>query len=628
MNKHVRALLRIVSACAVLCAGYCVPSLRVVLFLAAYVIAGYDVLLEAVEGIREREVFGECFLMAVATIGALILGEYSEACAVMILYQTGELFGDYASDRSRDSITALMDIRPEYANLEYQTSESETRVHDGDTHHASPQKTITKRVHPSEVATGSVILVKPGEKIPIDGVILDGHSALDTKALTGESIPRDVNTNDEVLSGCVNMSGLLRVKTTKDFGQSAVSKILELVENASSRKARAEKFITRFARVYTPAVCVCALLVALVPSILNPAEFTKWVYRALTFLVISCPCALVISVPLTFFAAIGGAGKAGILVKGSNFLEVLAGLKCAVFDKTGTLTRGVFEVVAVHPEILSETELLHLAAHVERYSAHPVADSLRRAYPNESDNCTVEEYEEFAGYGVRAKVNGREVYAGNSKLMDRAGTAKWHPCTKSSGHIIHVAIDGEYAGHVVISDVLKESAHEAVAALKREGVDRIVMLTGDTKASADDAAKNVGIGEVYAELLPADKVKKVEEFARDGRSAFVGDGINDAPVLAGADVGIAMGALGSDAAVEAADVVIMNDDPLKVAHAVRISRKCMRIVRENIAVPVAVKVVCMILGAAGLAGMRTAVFADVGMMVLAVVNAVRAMYTE
>ena len=607
MNEHVRKLLRIVSACAVLCAGYCVPSLRVVLFLAAYVIAGWDVLFEVVEGIREREVFGECFLMAVATIGALILGEYSEACAVMILYQTGELFGDYASDRSRDSITALMDIRPEYANLE----------HDGQ----------TKRVHPSEVATGRVILVKPGEKIPIDGVILEGHSALDTKALTGESIPRDVNPNDEVLSGCVNMSGLLRVKTMKDFGQSAVSKILELVENASSRKARAEKFITRFARVYTPAVCVSALLVAVVPSILNPAEFTKWVYRALTFLVISCPCALVISVPLTFFAAVGGAGKAGILVKGSNFLEVLAGLKCAVFDKTGTLTRGVFEVVAVHPEILSETELLHLAAHVERYSAHPVADSLRRAYPNESDDCTVEEYEEFAGYGVRAKVNGREVYAGNSKLMDRAG-AKWHPCTKSSGHIIHVAIDGEYAGHVVISDVLKDSAGEGVAALKREGVDRIVMLTGDTKASADDAAKNVGIDEVYAELLPADKVKKVEEFARDGRSAFVGDGINDAPVLAGADVGIAMGALGSDAAVEAADVVIMNDDPVKVAEAVRISRKCMRIVRENIAVPVAVKVVCMILGAAGLAGMRTAVFADVGMMVLAVVNAVRAMYTE
>ena len=607
MNEHVRKLLRIVSACAVLCAGYCVPSLRVVLFLAAYVIAGWDVLFEVVEGIREREVFGECFLMAVATIGALILGEYSEACAVMILYQTGELFGDYASDRSRDSITALMDIRPEYANLE----------HDGQ----------TKRVHPSEVATGRVILVKPGEKIPIDGVILEGHSALDTKALTGESIPRDVNPNDEVLSGCVNMSGLLRVKTMKDFGQSAVSKILELVENASSRKARAEKFITRFARVYTPAVCVSALLVAVVPSILNPAEFTKWVYRALTFLVISCPCALVISVPLTFFAAVGGAGKAGILVKGSNFLEVLAGLKCAVFDKTGTLTRGVFEVVAVHPEILSETELLHLAAHVERYSAHPVADSLRRAYPNESDDCTVEEYEEFAGYGVRAKVNGREVYAGNSKLMDRAG-AKWHPCTKSSGHIIHVAIDGEYAGHVVISDVLKDSAGEGVAALKREGVDRIVMLTGDTKASADDAAKNVGIDEVYAELLPADKVKKVEEFARDGRTAFVGDGINDAPVLAGADVGIAMGALGSDAAVEAADVVIMNDDPVKVAEAVRISRKCMRIVRENIAVPVAVKVVCMILGAAGLAGMRAAVFADVGMMVLAVVNAVRAMYTE
>ncbi len=611
MNEHVRKetlrklkLLRILSACAVLCAGYLVPSVGVWLFLAAYVIAGWDVLLEAVEGIREREVFGECFLMAIATIGALILGEYSEACAVMILYQTGELFGDYASDKSRDSITALMDIRPDYANLEREGS--------------------IARVHPSEVAKGSVILVKPGEKIPIDGVILEGHSALDTKALTGESLPKDVNPNDEVLSGCVNMSGLLRVKTTKVFGESAVSKILELVENASSRKAKAEKFITRFARIYTPAVCVCALLVAVVPSVMNPADITKWVYRALTFLVISCPCALVISVPLTFFAAIGGAGKAGILVKGSNFLEVLAGLKCAVFDKTGTLTRGVFEVVAVHPEILSETELLHLAAHVERYSAHPVADSLRRAYSNESDDCTVEDYEEFAGYGVHARVNGREVYAGNSKLMDRAG-AKWHPCTKSSGHIIHVAIDGEYAGHVVISDVLKDSAHEAVSALKREGVNRIVMLTGDTKASAEDAAKSVGIDEVYAELLPADKVRKVEEFARDGKTAFIGDGINDAPVLAGADVGVAMGALGSDAAVEAADVVIMNDDPLKVAEAVRISRKCMRIVRENIFVPVAVKTVCMVLGAMGLAGMRAAVFADVGMMVLAVVNAMRAM---
>ena len=604
MNEHVRKFLRIFSACAVLCAGYLFPSIRVWLFLAAYLIAGYDVLLETLAGIREREVFGECFLMAIATIGALILGEYSEACAVMILYQTGELFGDYASDKSRDSITALMNIRPDYANLET----------DG----------TTKRVHPSEVSTGSVILVKPGEKLPIDGVIIEGHSALDTKALTGESLPKDVNPGDEVLSGCVNMSGILRVKTTKDFGGSAVSKILELVENASSRKAKAEKFITRFARIYTPAVCVCALLVAVVPLILNPSEFTKWLYRALTFLVISCPCALVISVPLTFFAAVGGASKAGILMKGSNFLEVLAGLKCAVFDKTGTLTRGVFEVVAVHPEILSETELLHLAAHVERYSLHPVADSLRRAYPNESDDCSVTDFEELAGYGVRAKVNGKTVYAGNSKLMDIAG-AKWHPCTKSAGHIIHVAIDGEYAGHVVISDVLKESARDAVNALKREGVNRIVMLTGDTKASAEDTAKTLGIDEVYAELLPADKVKKVEEFSAEGLTAFVGDGINDAPVLARADVGAAMGALGSDAAVEAADVVIMNDDPLKVAQAVRISRRCMRIVRENIAFPVAVKIVCMVLGAIGLAGMRAAVFADVGVMVLAVVNAMRAM---
>ena len=611
MNEHVRKetlrklnLLRIFSACVVLCAGYFVPSLKVWFSLAAYLIAGYDVLLEAVEGIREREIFDECFLMAIATVGALILGEYAEACAVMILYQTGELFQDYASDKSRDNITKLMDIRPEYANLE--------------THGT------TKRVPPSEISRGSVILVKAGEKIPIDGVIVEGHSALDTKALTGESIPKDVNTGDEVLSGCVNMSGVLRVKTTKAFGESAVSKILELVENASSRKAKAEKFITRFARVYTPAVCGCALLLAVVPSLINPADFTKWLYRASTFLVISCPCALVISVPLTFFAAVGGAGKAGILVKGSNFFEVLAGLKCAVFDKTGTLTRGVFEVVAVHPEILSENELLHLAAHVERYSLHPVADSLRRAYPNESDNCTVENFEELAGYGVRAKVNGREIYAGNSKLMNIAG-AKWHTCTKSSAHIIHVAIDGEYAGHILISDVLKDSAHEAVNALKREGVNRIVMLTGDTKASAEETAKSLGIDEVYSELLPADKVMKVEEFSREGKTAFIGDGINDAPVLARADVGAAMGALGSDAAVEAADVVIMNDDPVKIAQAVRIAKRCMRIVRQNIVFPVAVKVVCMVLGALGLAGMKTAVFADVGVMVIAVVNAMRAM---
>ncbi|MBQ7221252.1 MAG: cadmium-translocating P-type ATPase [Synergistaceae bacterium] len=577
------------------------------LFAASYVLAGYDVLLEALEGIREREIFDECFLMAIATVGALVLGEYSEACAVMIFYQLGELFGDYASDKTRESITALMDIRPDYANVET----------DGQ----------VQRAEPAGVKTGSVILVKPGEKIPIDGVIIEGHSALDTKALTGESIPRDVAEGDEVLSGCVNMSGVLRVRTVRDFGESAVSKILELVENASSRKAKAEKFITKFSRVYTPAVCIGALLLVVIPSIITPSDFTRWLYRALTFLVISCPCALVLSIPLTFFAAIGGAGRAGILVKGSNYLETLANLSCVVFDKTGTLTRGVFEVVAVHPEVLSETELLHLAAHVERYSAHPVADSLRRAYPDESDSCSVSDAEELAGYGVRALVNGETVCVGNSKLMDKVG-AEWHSCKGDSGNVIHVAVNGKYAGHVVISDVVKESAGEAVKALAGEGISRIVMLTGDTQASADNAAESLGLHEVYAELLPGDKVAKVEEFASEGRVAFVGDGINDAPVLARADVGVAMGALGSDAAVEAADVVIMNDDPLKAAEAVRIARRCMRIVKQNIAFSVGVKVLCLVLGALGLAGMWAAVFADVGVMVIAVMNAMRAMFVK
>ena len=600
-------LIRIISASILLVILHFVEvsgTLELVLYLVPYFVAGYDVLLEVVEGIREREIFGECFLMAIATIGALFLGEYSEACAVMILYQVGELFGDYASDKTRESISALMDIRPDYAELE----------RDG----------VLERVDPASVEMGSVIVVKPGAKIPLDGVIIDGHSAIDTKALTGESLPRDVGTGDEVLSGCVNMSGLLRVKTTREFGDSAVAKILELVENASSRKAKAERFITRFARVYTPAVCVLALLLVVVPSVMNPADFTRWLYRALTFLVISCPCALVISVPLTFFAALGGAGRAGILVKGSNFLESLSELSCVVFDKTGTLTRGVFEVVAVHPEKLSGKELLHLAAHVERYSVHPAAEALRQAYPDEADSCSVEDAEEIAGYGVKARVNGQSVCVGNSKLMDSVG-AKWHPCTKSSGNVIHVALDGEYAGHVVISDVVKDTSRQAVSELEALGVARIAMLTGDTKASASDAAKTLGISEFYSELLPADKAAKVEEFAKAGKVAFVGDGINDAPVLARSDVGVAMGALGSDAAVEAADVVVMNDDPQKVAEAVKISRKCVRIVRENIVFTVSVKVLCLLLGAAGLAGMNAAVFADVGVMVLAVLNALRAM---
>ena len=609
MNKRVKVLARVIIAVLMTAGASFVPVegvARLAVYLVPYLVAGYDVLLEALEGIREREIFDECFLMAAATIGALALGEYSEACAVMILYQIGELFGDYASDRSRETIASLMDIRPDYANVE--------------------REGVIERVSPSEVVKGSVILVRPGEKIPIDGVILEGHSAIDTKALTGESLPKDVATGDEVLSGCVNMSAVLRVRTTREFSDSAVSKILALVEHSQSRKAKTEKFITKFARVYTPAVCGCALLLVIVPTLINPQDFSVWLYRALTFLVISCPCALVISVPLAFFCAVGGAGRAGILVKGGNFLESLARVSCFAFDKTGTLTRGVFEVVAVHPEIRDERSLLHLAAHVEQYSLHPAAEALRRAFPVDgcAGSCVVSDVEEIAGLGVRAKVNGEVVCVGSSRLMEEAG-ASWHPCTKSSGTVIHIAIDGIYAGHVVISDVVKPSSREAVSALKCEGVGRIAMLTGDTEASALEAAKSVGIEEVYSELLPGDKAAKVEEFSRSGVTAFVGDGLNDAPVLALADVGVAMGALGSDAAIEAADVVIMNDDPLKAALAVRISRKCMGIVRQNIAFTLGVKVLCMVLGAVGLAGMWGAVFADVGVMVLAVINSVQAM---
>lgn len=578
-----------------------------ILYLVPYLIAGYDVLLEALEGLIHHELFDENFLMAIATLGALILGEYTEASAVMILYQTGELFQDYALGRSRKNILALMDIRPDYANIE-----TEGRL---------------ERVSPNEVPEGSIIIIKPGEKIPIDGVVLDGQSSLDTKALTGESIPRDVKPDDVVLSGSINLSGVLKVRTSCGFGESTASKILELVENAGERKSRTENFITRFARIYTPIVCVSALIIAIIPSLITPSDFYIWLYRALTFLVISCPCALVISIPLSFFAGIGASSRRGILVKGSNFLEMLSDLSCVVFDKTGTLTRGVFEVVAVHPELIGEDELLHLAAHVERYSAHPAADALRRAYPNEYDTCRVEEAEELVGYGVRAKVNGQVVCAGSAKLMDMSGV-EWHPCEKS-GTIIHVAIDGVYAGHVVISDVLKPSAGAAVSALKSQGVKRIVMLTGDGSASAEEIARSVGIEEVYSDLLPADKALKVEEFmASDGRLAFVGDGINDAPVLARADVGIAMGALGADAAVEAADVVLMDDDPMKIPEAVSISRRTMRIVRENIYFSVGVKMLCLVLGVMGIADMWLAVFADVGVMIIAVINAMRAMFVR
>ena len=604
---NLKKLLRVISSAFFLIIIYFL-KLNPIFYFIPYFIAGYDVLFEALEGIKEHEIFDECFLMALATIGALILGEYLEACAVMILYQTGELFGDYASDKTRENITKLMDIRPDYANIENSSGQVE-------------------KVNPSEIKKGSIIIVKPGEKFPIDGKIIEGHSSIDTKALTGESLPRDVNIGDEVLSGCVNLSGLLRIKTIKEFHDSAASKILDLVENASSRKSKSEKFITRFAKIYTPFVCICAVLLVIIPSIINPENFMTWFYRALTFLVISCPCALVISVPLTFFAAVGGAGKAGILIKGSNFIEALSKISSMVFDKTGTLTHGVFQVKAVHPDIRTENELLHLAAHVERYSSHPVADSLRKAYPNESDSCEVSEVEEIAGYGVKAKVNGEIICVGNSRFMEKIG-ADWHPCSRNSGTIIHIAINNIYAGHIVISDVVKENAKSAITQIKSLGINKIIMLTGDTHSSAQETAISLGIDEFYAQLLPSDKVMKLEEIMKSGKSAFVGDGINDAPVIARSDVGIAMGALGSDAAVEAADVVLMNDDPLKIPEAVRISRKCMSIVKENIVFTVSVKILCLLLGAFGIAGMWTAVFADVGVMILAVCNALRAMFVD
>ena len=608
MNEHMRVLIRIIIAVLILfIASY--NHAGIILFLIPFLIAGYDVILDSLKNIfsKDREVFDEKFLMSIASVGALCLGEYVEASAVMILYQAGELFQDYASERSRKNIIALMDLRPEYANVERNNS--------------------LERVKPEDVTTGSIILVKPGERVPIDGIVIDGHSGIDTSALTGESIPKDISEGDEIMSGCINLSGVLRIKTTCEFKNSSVSKILALIENAGERKSHTERFITRFAKVYTPFVCYSALALAIIPSIFNPSEFTSWLYRALTFLVISCPCALVISVPLAFFSAVGGAGRKGILVKGSNFIETLSKASCVLFDKTGTLTRGVFEVVAVHPEVIAENELLHLAAHVERYSTHPAADALRRAYPNESDECIIESAEEIAGYGVRAKVNGEVVCAGSSKFMDMINVA-WHKC-KSSGTIIHVSIENEYAGHIVISDIVKPNAKHAIDALISQGIKRIIMLTGDTKNTAEDTASSIGIHEVYSELLPADKVAKVDEVIREGECAvFVGDGINDAPVIARADVGVAMGALGSDAAVESADVVLTDDDPMKISHAIRISRKAMRIAKENIIFSVGVKAACLALSALGYADMWLAVFADVGVMILAVMNALRPMFVK
>ena len=592
------------------------------IYLVPYLIIGYDILWKAFKGVKNRQPFDESLLMAIATLGAIILavyedGDYTEAIGVMLFYQIGEWFQSYAVGKSRRNISELMDIRPDYANVERENGQLEA-------------------VDPDEVEVGTIIVVKPGEKIPIDGEVVEGSSTLNTSALTGESLPREVEAGDEVISGCININGLLKIRTTKEFGESTVSKILDLVENASSRKSKAEDFISKFARVYTPAVVAAAIALALVPPFVRmgfmgvPADWDVWIYRALTFLVISCPCALVISIPLSFFAGIGGASKAGVLVKGSNYLETLSKVKTVVFDKTGTLTKGVFQVTAAHPQEMSEKELLHLAAHVERYSTHPIAASLRAAYPNESDSCRVEAVEEIAGEGIRAHVNGNVVCVGNSKMMEAVG-AEWYDCHRhAAGTVIHVSINGRYAGHVIISDVVKETSKAAIAALKSVGVARTVMLTGDAKEVADTVAKELGIDQVRSELLPADKVQNVEELLLEnkgnGNLAFVGDGINDAPVLTRADIGIAMGAMGSDAAIEAADVVLMDDDPMKISQAIRISRKCLAIVNQNTWFSIGIKLVVLLLGAVGIANMWFAIFADVGVMILAVLNAMRALF--
>lgn len=624
-KKQKRNLIRIIVAAILMIVLHFAPvsgMVRFGLYLVPYLIIGYDILWKAFKGVKNRQPFDESLLMAIATLGAIILavyedGDYTEAIGVMLFYQIGEWFQSYAVGKSRRNISELMDIRPDYANVERENGQLEV-------------------VDPDEVEVGTIIVVKPGEKIPIDGEVVEGSSTLNTSALTGESLPREVESGDEVISGCININGLLKIRTTKEFGESTVSKILDLVENASSRKSKAEDFISKFARVYTPAVVAAAIALALVPPFVRmgfmgvPADWDVWIYRALTFLVISCPCALVISIPLSFFAGIGGASKAGVLVKGSNYLETLSKVKTVVFDKTGTLTKGVFQVTAAHPQEMSEKELLHLAAHVERYSTHPIAASLRAAYPNESDSCRVEAVEEIAGEGIRAHVNGNVVCVGNSKMMEAVG-AEWYDCHRhAAGTVIHVSINGRYAGHVIISDVVKETSKAAIAALKSVGVARTVMLTGDAKEVADAVAKELGIDQVRSELLPADKVQNVEELLLEnkgnGNLAFVGDGINDAPVLTRADIGIAMGAMGSDAAIEAADVVLMDDDPMKISQAIRISRKCLSIVNQNTWFSIGIKLVVLLLGAVGIANMWFAIFADVGVMILAVLNAMRALF--
>ena len=591
------------------------------LYMLSYLIVGYDILLKAIKGIVRGQVFDECFLMAIATVGAIALaiyersGDYTEAVAVMLFYQTGELFQSYAVGKSRRNITQLMDIRPDYANIE------------------EGGKLV--KVDPDDVEIGSMIVVQPGEKVPLDGVVIEGSSSLDTSALTGESLPRSISAGDGIISGSINMSGVLKVRTTKEFGASTVSKILDLVENASSRKSKSEDFISRFARVYTPAVCFAALALCILPPVFNlvsgsAPSWSTWIYRALTFLVISCPCALVISIPLSFFAGIGGASNAGVLVKGSNYLETLSKVKTVVFDKTGTLTQGVFEVIGIHHNILEEEKILEYAALAESSSSHPISRSIQRAWAKEIDRSRVSETEEIGGNGIIAKVDGIAVACGNDKLMRHMGIEPV-PC-HSIGTIIHVAIDGRYAGHIVIADVEKPNSKEAVVQLRKAGIEKIVMLTGDSKRVAAGVASSLGIDTVYSELLPSDKVDKVEQLlsaeGRNAKLAFVGDGINDAPVLGRADIGIAMGAMGSDAAIEAADVVLMDDDPLKIPKAIKISKKCLGIVYQNIVFAIGIKLLCLLLGALGIANMWLAIFADVGVMMIAVLNAIRALFVK
>ena len=617
-KKQKKMLIRIIIAAVLIVVFSLLPAegyLRFGLFMIPYLVIGYDILKKAFKGILNKQVFDENFLMAVATVGAILLGDYSEGVAVMLFYQIGELFQSYAVGKSRRNISELMDIRPDYANIEK----------DG----------TLEQVDPDEVEIGTIIVVQPGEKVPIDGVITEGTSTLNTSALTGESLPRDAKAGDEVISGCINMTGLLKIRTTKEFGESTVSKILELVENSSSRKSRSENFISKFAKYYTPAVCYGALALAFIPPIVllimgKPAMWGDWIYRALTFLVISCPCALVISIPLSFFAGIGGASNQGILVKGSNYLETLAQTKYVVFDKTGTMTQGVFEVSGIHHNEMPDEKLLEYAALAECSSSHPISKSLQKAYGKPVDRNRVTDIEEISGNGVIAKVDGISVAAGNTKLMNRLGIA-YQDC-HHVGTVVHMAIDGKYAGHILISDIIKPHAKEAIAELKKAGISKTVMLTGDSKRVADQVAGELGIQEVYSELLPADKVSRVEELlnqkSEKDKLAFVGDGINDAPVLSRADIGIAMGALGSDAAIEAADIVLMDDDPLKISKAIKIARKCIRIVYENIYFAIGIKVLCLILGALGIANMWMAIFADVGVMIIAVLNAIRTLFVK